>query len=202
MKSSAHGFRAAAIALLALLSAACVTTPRLALHTEFDHAVDFGQYQSFAFANPLGTDRDGYQTIVSQQLAAAAQKQLEARGLRFDPKAPQLLVNFNGRLDDKLRVSTTSVPTFGSPLHRDYYGYRNGLYSPWSGYRDETVIAPYQEGTLNIDLADAGHKRLVWEAVVSGQVTAKTLQTLQPALETAVAAAFAQLPPSLGHKAP
>ena len=202
MKYSVTGFRAASAVLALSLLAGCVTAPRLSLHTEVDNSVDFSQYQTFGFASPLGTDRDGYQTIVSQQLAAAAQKQLEARGLRFDAKAPQLLVNFNGRLNDKLRVTTTSVPELLPPLRRDYYGYRYGLYSPWPSYRDETVVTPYQEGTLNVDLADAGHKRLVWEAVVSGRVTAKTLDNLQPKLEAAVAEAFGKLPATLGHKAP
>ena len=202
MKCSVNGGRAAAAVLLLALLAGCVTSPRLSLHTEIDNSVDFAQYQTFGFVSPLGTDRDGYQTIVSQQVAAAAQKQLEARGLRYDPQAPQLLVNFNGRLNDKLRVTTTSVPELGSPLRRDYYGYRYGLYSPWPSYRDETVITPYQVGTLNIDLADASHKRLVWEAVVSGRVTPKTLENLQPLLEAAVTEAFAKLPAALGHKAP
>jgi hypothetical protein len=174
----------------------------LSLHTEVDNSVDFSQYQTFGFASPLGTDRGGYQTSVSQQLSAAAQKQLEARGLRFDAKAPQLLINFNGRLNDKLRVTTTSMPDFNMSLRRDYYGYRTGLYSPWPSYRDETIVTPYQEGTLNVDLADATQKRLVWEAVVSGRVTAQTLSQLQPTLEAAVTEAFSKLPVTLGNKAP
>lgn len=202
MSFAVVGFRAATAVLVLSLLAACVTAPRLSLHTEVDSSVDFSQYQTFGFASPLGTDRDGYQTIVSQHLAAAAQQQLEARGLRFDAKAPQLLVNFNGRLNDKLRVTTTSVPEMGMSFRRDYYGYRYGLYSPWPSYRDETVVMPYQEGTLNVDLADAGHKRLVWEAVVSGRVTAQTLSKLQPTLEAAVAEAFGKLPAALGKPAP
>jgi len=202
MSSAVTGFRAASAVLVLSLLGGCVTAPRLSLHTEVDNSVDFSQYQTFGFASPLGTDRGGYQTSVSQQLSAAAQKQLEARGLRFDAKAPQLLINFNGRLNDKLRVTTTSMPDFNMSLRRDYYGYRTGLYSPWPSYRDETIVTPYQEGTLNVDLADATQKRLVWEAVVSGRVTAQTLSQLQPTLEAAVTEAFSKLPVTLGNKAP
>ena len=61
--------------LLAL--AACTSGPEV--HAELDRTADFSQYRTFAFISPLGTDRDGYQSIVSQYLKAATQRELEAR---------------------------------------------------------------------------------------------------------------------------
>jgi hypothetical protein len=40
-----------------------------------DPSVNFALYQTFAFVSPLGTDRSGYQTLVSQELKAATQLQ-------------------------------------------------------------------------------------------------------------------------------
>jgi hypothetical protein len=184
--------------LLAL--AGCATGPQV--RTDYDRSADFTQYRSFAFASPLGTDRAGYQTIVSQHLKAATQRELEARGLRRDDAAPQLLVNFNAQLSDKVRVTTVPGPAWGMGYGRGYYGYRAGLYSAWPWYRDETIVTPYQEGTLNIDVVDAARKQLVWEGVVIGTVTQAALDDVQAAIDAAVAAAFAKYPVPAAARAP
>jgi len=183
---------AAAALLLAL--AGCASAPDV--HTDFDRTADFAQYKTFGFANPLGTDRGGYQSIVSQHLKTATQRELEARGMRLDLNAPQLLVNFNGQLNEKMRVDSVPTPvmTTGYGMGRGYYGYRTGMYSAWPLYADRTVVTPYTEGTLNIDVVDAARKQLVWEGVVTGTVTQKSLDNVQPALEAAVIAAFARYP--------
>jgi len=183
-----------AVAVSLLVLNGCASAPEV--RVDFDRSVDFTQYQTFGFASPLGTDRGGYQSIVSKYLKAATQREMEARGMRLDSSAPQLLVNFNADLSEKLRVVTTPVPTagLGVGMGRDYYSYRGGLYSAWPLYRDETTASPYQEGTLNIDVVDAAQKQLVWEGVVTGSVSQKALDNVQAAIDTAVAAAFAKYP--------
>jgi hypothetical protein len=178
---------------LLLTLAACTTGPDVRVQT--DQSTDFSQYRTFAFVSPLGTDRDGYQSIVSQDLKVATQRELEARGLRLDTSAPQLLINFNASLDDKLRV--TSVPgygMYGGVGMGGYYGYRYGMYSAWPMYNDATIVRQYQQGTLNIDVVDAARKQLVWESVVTDSVTKKDLDNMQTAINSAVAAAFAKFP--------
>jgi hypothetical protein len=150
---------------------------------------DFTKYRTFAFVDPLGTDRAGYQTIVSQHLRAAAQRELEARGLRLDQSAPQLLVNFNASLAQ--RVQVTPYPAMGWG-HYGYYGYRWGLYGGWPMYYND--VYTYQEGTLNVDLVDAARKQLVWEGLVVGTVTQKNVDNLQASLDEAVRLAFARFP--------
>ncbi|MGS0757648.1 DUF4136 domain-containing protein, partial [Roseateles sp. GG27B] len=156
-----------------LLLGACATGP--VVQVEIDQKADFTQYKTFGFANPLGTDRNGYQTIVSGHLKAATQRELEARGLRLNDNAPQLLVNFNAELNEKLRVSSLPSPMLGFGMGRGYYGYRSGMYATWPMYRGELVATPYQEGALNIDLIDASSKQMVWEGVVTEAVTQKAL---------------------------
>jgi hypothetical protein len=181
---------AAAALLLAL--AGCATAPDV--RTDFDRTADFTQYKTFGFANPLGTDRGGYQSIVSQHLKTATQRELEARGMRLDNNAPQVLVNFNGELNEKMRVDRVSTPVMGVGMGRGYYGYRTGMYSAWPLYADQTIVTPYKEGTLNIDVVDSARKQLVWEGVVTGTVTQKSLDNVQTALDAAVSAAFAKYP--------
>ena len=176
----------AAASLMTL--AACTSGPEV--RVQLDRSADFSQYRTFAFVSPLGTDRDGYQSIVSQNLKAATQREMEARGLRLDVNAPQLLVNFNASLDDKLRVTSVPSASFGM----GYYGYRYGMYSAWPMYHDSTVVHQYQQGTLNIDVVDAARKQLVWEGVVTKSVSQHDIDNMEAAINAAVAAAFAKYP--------
>ena len=187
-----HAF---AFALLgaALVAAGCTSGPRV--RAERDNTVDFSRYRTFAFAEPLGTDRAGYQTMVSQYLKAATQRELEARGLRLVEADPQMLVNFNGKLSEKFR--TTTVPSSSISFgygHGGYYGYRAGFYTTWPLYPPETQVTSYTEGTLNIDVIDAARKQMIWEGVAVGRVTDKTMENLKPNIDEAVAAIFANYP--------
>jgi hypothetical protein len=194
---------AVAAALLAL--GGCASGPDV--RVDYDRSADFKQYKTFGFASPLGTDRNGYQSIVSQYLTAATQREMEARGMRLVSSAPQLLVNFNAALKEKERVTSTPVPMMGMGMgtgmgiDSGYYGYRTGMYGAWPMYQDQTTVTPYQEGTLNIDIVDAARKQLVWEGVVTDTVTHKMQDNMQSAIDTAVTAAFAKYPVAASAKA-
>jgi hypothetical protein len=175
-------------AVLLLMLGACASGP--AVRAEYDPAVDFSQYKSFGFFSPLGTDRSGYETVVSQYLKAATRRELEARGLRYDESAPQLKLNFNAKLSDKLR--TTTMPAAGAGF--GYYGYRGGFYSAWPMYPVETTTSSYTEGTLNIDVVDATRRQLVWEGVAVGTVTETSAESIRPKVDQAVAAVFLKFP--------
>jgi hypothetical protein len=175
-----------ASSLLGLLGG-CASPPQA--RAVFDQSTDFPAYKTFGFVSPLGTDRGGYQSVVSQYLKTATQRQLEARGMRLDPAAPQLLVNFNAVLNNELRVTTQPAMGMGP----GFYGYRRGFYGAWPGYVEQTV-SQEKVGTLNIDLIDASRKQLVWEGVVTDSITQKTLDNVQASIDSAVAAAFAKYP--------
>lgn len=182
-----------------LLAAALVggcATPGPTIRAEYDKSADLGQYRSFGFFSPLGTDKEGYQSVVSTYLKAATRRELEARGLRYDEAAPQLLVNFGAKLSDKLRVTEVPAPDLRPTLgiRYGYYGYRAGLYGTWPLYQTETRVDQYQEGTLNVDVVDAARKQLVWEGVATGRVTQKALDNLQPAIDSAVTLLFEKFP--------
>ena len=183
-------FRLPALALAAALLtlAGCSTGP--VVRAEYDKSVDFSQYKTFGFFSPLGTDRSGYETVVSQYLKAASRRELEARGLRYDEAAPQLRINFNARLSEQLRTTSMPGPSFGM----GYYGYRGGFYSAWPMYSYDTITTSYTEGTLNIDVVDAARKQLVWEGVAVGNVNDTSAESIRPKIEQAVAAAFAKYP--------
>ena len=166
----------------------CASSPDVV--ADHDRSVDFAQYRTFGFFSPLGTDRGGYQTLVSQYLKASTRRQLEARGLTLDDAAPQLRVNFSARVDEKLRATTLPGPAWGM----GYYGYRGGFYPAWPLYRDQTLVTPYNQGTLNIDLVDMARQQMVWEGVVVGTVTEQDTDNLPDTIDRAVTAAFGKFP--------
>jgi hypothetical protein len=173
----------------------CASGPTV--RANFDKTADFSQYKTFGFEKPLGTDRAGYKTIVSQYLTAAARAELEARGLRFDEAAPQLLVNFNAKLSEKMRVDSYPAPATGM----GYYGYRGGYYSAWPAYDSDTVVSSYTEGTLNIDVVDVARKQMIWEGVAVGSVSEKEADNLQPAIQRVVGKIFQKYPVAAAAKA-
>lgn len=169
--------------------AGCSSGPDV--RAEYDRSVDFAQYRTFTFASPLGTDRDGNESLLSKYLKAATQRELEARGLRESGSSAQLLVNFNAAVDEKVMVTSQPAPPYAG---RGYYGYRSGMYGAWPAYYDETTITPYREGTLNIDIADSARKQLVWEGLVQGVITEKARENLEAAVDKVVTAAFEKFP--------
>ncbi len=184
----------ATMAVSMLTLAGCASGPDVRVVS--DKSVDFRAYQTYGFANPLGTDQGRYKSVISQDLKAAASRELDSRGLRYDAANPQLVVNFNAKLADKMRVDSTPTATMGVGMGygRGYYGYRGGMYSTWPLYQDQTTVTNYKEGTLNIDIADVAKKQLVWEGVVIGTVTQKSYDNLDATIGNAVAAAFAKYP--------
>jgi hypothetical protein len=172
------------------LTAGCSTGPQV--RADFDPQADFSRYASFGFADPLGTDRSGYQTLVSQYLKEATQRELLARGLHYSASAPDLLVNFNARLSEKMRVMQSPAPYYA--YGAGYYRYRGGMYTAWPMYYDQTTVVPYSEGTLNIDIVDRARGQMVWEGVAVGTVTDKALDNIKAAIDAAVTATFTKFP--------
>lgn len=182
MKRPLSACRSFVLAWLVLLLAACSTGPTI--RSERDAGAVFSGYATFGFLEPVGTDRAGYETLVTQTLKAATRREMEARGYRYAESGADLLVNFNAQLADR-----TEVQRRPSPMP-DYYGYRS--YVTWPDYG--VIVDQYREGTLNIDVVDARHKRLIWEGVAIGRVTDKVQRNRSQAIEQAVAEIFRQYP--------
>ena len=66
------------------LLTACSNAP--IVRSDYDPRADFASYRTFAFMEPLGTDRAGYTTLLTERLKRAAAMQMESRGYTFDEK--------------------------------------------------------------------------------------------------------------------
>ncbi|MFO1510408.1 MAG: DUF4136 domain-containing protein [Steroidobacteraceae bacterium] len=182
-----------AAAVLALASG-CASGPQIRITA--DPGASLAGYRTFNYVNPLGTDREGYESLVSASLKEVTTAELARRGYQLSEQ-PDFLVNFSGRLNEKLRV--TSTPAVRPPL--GYYGYRRGFYDPWYGYNDVNVDQ-YTEGTLNIDIVDAAAKRLVWEAVAVGRMNEKAMDDIPAAARKVVPQMLEKFPLAGGAPPP
>lgn len=180
---------------LVTILAACASSP--AIKSDYDHQADFSRYRTFGYMSLLGTDKAGYSTLLTERLKDATRGQMEMRGYVYDAANPDLLVNFNGKLQQKTQVTEAPPPPMGP-----YYGYRSGFYGGWPGYGWGDTVYQYTEGTLNIDLVDARRKQMVWEGVAVGEVQNPDTATSSQNIDKAVAGIFAKYPFRAGVAAP
>ena len=173
-----------------ILASGCASGP--AIETDYDRTIDFSQYKTYAFFNPMGIEGPNYSSIYGSIFRDAISKEMESRGYR-QSNNPDLLINVSGRLQDKTKVTTTSDPYMAG----GYYGYRRGAYGAWGGYGYGTTthVSNYTEGTVNVDMVDRAQKRMVWEGVAVGRINEKaTSEDRRKSIQTGIQEMFAGYP--------
>ncbi len=158
-KQDMNIFRTTLILALLVLVSACSSGPNL--RSDFDPSADFSKYKTYGFVRVTGTDQAQYQTLVTQHFKRALREQMDARGYQYTETNPDLLLNFNAILSDKVKVTT-------HPSSGMYYGYRG--YGAWGSYGSYTDVRHYTHGTVNVDMVDGKRQQLVWEGVAEGTV--------------------------------
>jgi len=174
----------------AIALAACATGPRV--DTLQAPNADYSQYETFSYVSPLGTDRAGYASIISQQLVFSTRREMELRNFQYveDPDQADLLLNFNAQLDEQIQTINVVEPAFGPT----FWNYRYGLYRPWPNYRETVAVDQFTKGTVVIDLIDAEAERMIWEGTATGRVTDQTRRDAAEELDQAVKAIFDRFP--------
>jgi hypothetical protein len=170
---------------MSALLAACVSGGQVV--SDADSRADFSRYHSFAFHEPLGTNRDSADTLLSQRLKAATARQMQARGFVYDVQSPDLLIDFHARVEEHVY----SNPSFGM---FSYFGSRRGFYGGWPSWGFGYDYDTYKEGRLNVDVIDAGQKRLIWETVVLGNAVRATGPRADAIVDAAIVKAFRRFP--------
>ena len=178
-----------------LLLAGCATGPRIS--TEADPRANFSAYSTWAFHDPLAVEAYGYETATSEIVKRAVNREMEARGYRYDAENPDLWVNVNAYMQRRTDVS--SVPTVD---HAFYYSYRHRAYVAVPYWNDRTHVRRYTEGTMNVDLVDAAQNRLVWEGIAVGRVGNVTVENREMHINQSIAEIFARYPHRAGAAAP
>jgi len=178
------------LAAAAVLLASCAS--KFSIESDYDHTIDFSQYKTYAFFQPMGIENPNYSSILGSHFREAISREMDSRGYTMSDN-PDLMINVSGRMQDKTKVTTTSDPYMGG----GYYGYRRGAYGTWGGYGygTQTHVSQYTEGTINVDMVDRAAKRMVWEGVAVGRVNEKkTGEETREGIDAGIAEMFAGYP--------
>lgn len=186
---------AATLAVAAVVLAGCAGGPDI--RADFDRSADFGRYRTFGFVAQPGTDSSDYRSLSTQMLQNAAARQMEQRGYtRADN--PDLVINFTGKLEEKVDVESTPAPFYGPG-----WGYHGWIGAPWGGWGGtEVTTRRYNVGTLIMDVVDREKRQVVFQGGVEGVVTREMMANREAAIGKAVQLIFSRYPFVAGQSAP
>ena len=191
------GLPTAQIAVIVCVLAGCAP-PKPTIHSDFDRATNFASYRTYSYFNPVGTDKAGYSSLLTQHFKSAIDTEMTARGYRKVDTDPDLLVNFMANKDEKTDVRST--PSTSMTMGMGYYGYRGGMYAGMPVYASNDIeTVRYMVGTANVDLVDAHQKKLIWTGVAEGRLTDEGMKNPEAAIANVVKQLFIDYP---GHAAP
>jgi len=142
---------------------------------EFDEAVDFAKFKTFAIrAGELNSKNPALNSeLVKKKIDGLIEKHLSARGL--------LMVGGKSDLNVRYRL--------GSARRAEVETYPAG----WRGLGTRVVRVPYTEGTLVIDLRDPSTRSLVWRGIAREEKDDAT--KIEAKLEDMVRKALEKYPP-------
>ena len=175
--------------------AACATGPRV--RTDYDPSADFAQYKTWGWYTPIAMEQSGYSSWISERIKANVQREMEARGYRYDAKSPDLKVNFQAVVQERSDVYTMPRSDIAW-----LYSYRARSYVAVPVWYDEATVSRYTEGTLTVDLVDAAKNRMVWTGDAIGRVVRRNPEQRAADIDASVAAIFAKYPYSAGSGQP
>jgi hypothetical protein len=163
------------------------------VRSDYDKAADFGKYRTFGFI-----DHTDAKTLVMQTLEAAATSQMESRGYKLSD-APDLVVNFTGKLEDRTDVQSVPGPYYGPTWgYGGWYGAPYGAYA----YNTQVTTRHYKVGQLVMDIVDREKRQVVFQAGLERTVTKEMQQHRDQALTQAVGLLFGTYPFVAGQSAP
>ncbi|WP_164021657.1 DUF4136 domain-containing protein [Pyxidicoccus trucidator] len=182
-----------AVPLLLLLLAAC---SGIETNTHYDPASvgKLDGYKTYAWLPaPEGADPRIYNDVTEAQVKKVVDAQLASRGYRKVDENPDFKFGWHGSIDQKMDVDTVN----------SYYGYGWGSwYAPYGPGMSvgatfpQTYVDEYEEGTLILDVVDAGTNKLVWRGTAQAALEDNpSPQRREERLGEAVKDVLEQFPP-------
>ena len=145
------------------------TTANVASTSDFDHAVNFRAYKTWAWYPKQANDTEGgpakgYESFTDQRIRDAVTKDLAAKNLTevASNENPDVYVAYSVRVENQ-QQRTGSPFGYGYPYGYGYGGY-GGYGYPYGGTYN------YKAGTVIIDIVDAKRKELAWRGTGQAQL--------------------------------
>ncbi len=138
------------------LLTACTSNPRV--QSDYDGALDSGQYITFDFENRAEIENPDLAGNLELYFSAAVMQELQAKGLVRSAN-PDILINVSVELEE---VSSAPVRANNCPRYNDYYSRRVADSYDDKGRRPMCI---YTEGSVAVELMDVGRNLAVMEGV-------------------------------------
>jgi Domain of unknown function (DUF4136) len=139
-------FRLLVIAPLVLFTA-CAS---VSAGADFDRGIRLEQYRTFDWGGgdtlPVGDPRLDNNPFFDARVRAAVERELTAKGLTRATAKPDLLVHYHASIRQRVDVMRAD----------EIRGYT------YYGGRTPDKVVEFDEGTLILDVAEAGAKRILW----------------------------------------
>jgi len=143
------------------------TTANVGVSSDFDHAVNFRAYKTWAWYPKQANDTEGgpargYESFTDQRIRDAVSKDLAAKGLTETTSTPDVYVAYSVRVENKQQMG--GYGGYGYPYYGGFgYGGFGGYPYGGGGYN-------YKAGTVIIDIVDARRKELAWRGTGQAQL--------------------------------
>ncbi|WP_309642612.1 DUF4136 domain-containing protein [Flavobacterium sp.] len=153
------------------------------VNTDYDKAVDFTQYKTYAYYK-TGIDKVEISDLDKKRILRSIDEAMLAKGFT-KTDTPDLLININAKSEKNVN------------MNQFYAGYGYGWGFGWSPYwGGGTSLTTSTDGILTIDLIDAKKKELIWQGEGSGYLTKDTNEKDENIKEF-VTKILAQYPPDV-----
>jgi hypothetical protein len=179
--------RALRIALAATVAVMVTGCSGMSIRSDYNPQANFDSYSTYAWL-PAPTTGDPRldNAILEGRIKAAVDNALAEKGFRLADNADDATfwVGYHIGIEGRMDVTTVN----------SYYGYGWG---PWYGgaYRD-TQVRYYDQGTLLIDVIDAGAQELAWRGTAEAEVhNESSPERRQQRLNEAVTKILDRFPP-------
>lgn len=132
----------------------------------FDQQADFTKYKTYKWVQVK--DAEQIDPLTAQQITAAFEKQLAAKGLtRVEGDNADLFVAYQVAISKEKQMQTWDTGMYGAGWG-PYY--RGGYYG---GGMSTTTTSTIYMGSVALDMYDAASKNLVWRSIASKQIDTK-----------------------------
>ena len=168
----------------------------LTVRSDIDPTVDFSQYKTFNFFEPMGIEGGYNSPIFGEHFRSAIGGEMARRRYQTSD-TPDLLINVTIRSDDKVRMRSFTSPY----MTGGYYGRPGGAYAGSAvgvGISAGRSAQVTTEASVFIDFVDFEQHKVVWQGVMVIDVNDKVAQQLRDAIYTSVNEVLKQYPHTAG----
>jgi hypothetical protein len=161
-----------------LLLVSC--SPQIRVATDFDRAYNIAEYATFVWASnndiESGENPLFYNELNDKRIRSAVTSELLRKGYRFDNEHPSAILHYHIVISRQPFIMECSGPNF-------------------RGKRSSQAVYTFKEGTLIIDVMDAGTNNLIWRGYATSVVHEMyTTDELEKLIRESVSSIMEQLP--------